>query len=373
VGSACTAPVCNAGYGNCDGDPSNGCESGVTSDEQNCGGCGNVCAVQGAHVTSNECMNGQCNPQCSTNYLTCDNDKQNGCEADKLSDEANCGACGTVCSSLPAAHVTSNLCQSGTCDPVCSGAYRDCDASRTNGCEVDSSTNASHCGGCDILCQTGMAAHVSSNLCSGSACRPQCSGLYDDCDKDGKNGCEKDVGSDKTNCGACGTVCGTTNASATSCSAGKCEPTCNSGWAKCATPEQGCVTRLGTTSHCAQCGQACSGSTPFCAGAGGCVAYRDIAVVPPGLNTTSGWIGNSSALAEIRLNHNLQTPRVDAVGNANNRMVLVGVAATDNYTAMEKISVTYAGTPMLLAFEQMDPGKHSYAGIYYLLESGLPE
>jgi hypothetical protein len=53
--------------------------------------------------------------------------------------------------------------------------------------------------------------------------------------------------------------------------------------------------------------------------------------------------------------------------------VLVGVAATDNYTAIEKISVTYAGTPMLLAFEQMDPGKHSYAGIYYLLESGLPE
>ncbi|MDF3069782.1 MAG: hypothetical protein K0R38_5383 [Polyangiaceae bacterium] len=373
LASACTAPLCNAGYGNCDGDPSDGCETNTTNDESHCGGCGKACAFSGAHVTSNECVSSQCDPQCSTNYLTCDGNRQNGCEADKLSDEDNCGACGTVCSDGPSAHVTSNLCQSGDCDPICSGTYRDCDASRTNGCEVDSGNNASHCGGCGNVCQTGAAAHVSSNPCSGSACRPQCSALYDDCDNDGKNGCEKDVSADRNNCGACGTTCGTTNASATSCSAGACNPICNSGWGKCATPEQGCLTRLGTTTNCAQCGQSCSGGTPFCAAGNGCVAFRDIEVVTPTLSATAGWIGNNGTPAEIRLNHNLQTPRSDASGNANNRMVLVGVATTDNYTAMENVSVTYAGTPMLLAFEQLDPGKHSYAGIYYLLESGLPE
>jgi hypothetical protein len=373
LASACSAPACNAGYGNCDGDPSDGCETNTTSSPSHCGGCGKACETDGAHVTSNSCVSSQCDPKCSTNYLTCDNDKYNGCEADSLSDEANCGACGTVCSVAPSAHVTSNLCQGGGCDPICSGTYRDCDTSRTNGCEVDSASNASHCGGCGNVCQTGAAAHVSSNPCTGSSCRPQCSGLYDDCDDDGKNGCEKDVSSDKNNCGSCGTTCGTANASVTSCSAGQCDPTCNSGWGKCATPEQGCVTRLGTTANCAQCGQVCSGSTPFCTGAGGCSAFRDIAVVPSGVSATAGWIGNNGTAAELRLNHNLQTLRADAAGNANNRMVLVGVTATDNYTAMENISVTYAGTPMRLALEQLDSGKHSYAGIYYLLENSLPE
>jgi len=33
---------------------------------------------------------------CSGSYLTCDNNKFNGCEADSSMDGSNCGACGTV-------------------------------------------------------------------------------------------------------------------------------------------------------------------------------------------------------------------------------------------------------------------------------------
>jgi hypothetical protein len=39
----CGGDVCQSGFGNCDGNSANGCEDNVTSDPNNCGGCGNVC------------------------------------------------------------------------------------------------------------------------------------------------------------------------------------------------------------------------------------------------------------------------------------------------------------------------------------------
>ena len=67
-------------------------------------------------------------------------------------------------------------------------------------------------------------------------------------------------------------------------------PTCDSGWGKCATPEQGCVTPLGTTSNCTKCGQACNSPTKFC-DPGGCVDHRDIVVVASPAPTSISWLG----------------------------------------------------------------------------------
>ncbi len=36
---------CDKGYADCDGDVSNGCETDLMSDDENCGGCGNACAA----------------------------------------------------------------------------------------------------------------------------------------------------------------------------------------------------------------------------------------------------------------------------------------------------------------------------------------
>ena len=90
-------------------------------------------------------------------------------------------------------------------------------------------------------------------------------------------------------------------------------------------------------------------------------------VVNKGTNGVNGWDGGANLVAEIKLDHALQT------GKSNNRMLLVGIACTDNYTNPDNVVVTYAGTPMLVAIEQEDAGKHSYAGIYYLLDSALPD
>src|SRR5262245_60818079 len=46
---------CNVGFGNCDGDATNGCEKDVTSDPANCGSCGFACA-NGATCTNGACQ-----------------------------------------------------------------------------------------------------------------------------------------------------------------------------------------------------------------------------------------------------------------------------------------------------------------------------
>ena len=44
--------VCLAGFADCDGDQTNGCEVALGVDAQNCGSCGNVCAPANAMHTS---------------------------------------------------------------------------------------------------------------------------------------------------------------------------------------------------------------------------------------------------------------------------------------------------------------------------------
>jgi hypothetical protein len=53
-------------------------------------------------------------------------------------------------------------------------------------------------------------------------------------------------------------------------------------------------------------------------------------------------------------------------------MVLVGVTAMDTLTNPVVVKVDYAGVPMHPAASQLDAGKHSHAGIFYLLDSELP-
>lgn len=56
---ACTAAVCQPGFGDCNHDAADGCEHDVTSDAHNCGACGVVCADDYRCVTGycvNECV-----------------------------------------------------------------------------------------------------------------------------------------------------------------------------------------------------------------------------------------------------------------------------------------------------------------------------
>ncbi|MEZ4394964.1 MAG: hypothetical protein R3A48_28135 [Polyangiales bacterium] len=57
VASACGVASCNAGYGNCDGNAANGCETNTATSVTHCGACGNACAT-GTNCVAGACVGG---------------------------------------------------------------------------------------------------------------------------------------------------------------------------------------------------------------------------------------------------------------------------------------------------------------------------
>jgi hypothetical protein len=82
--TACSAGVCAGacapGFGDCDGFPANGCETDLLASPAHCGACGNACAL--AHATA-ACTAGACTvASCDAGYSDCDGNPTNGCETD---------------------------------------------------------------------------------------------------------------------------------------------------------------------------------------------------------------------------------------------------------------------------------------------------
>ncbi len=95
AGSLCDL-TCASGYGNCDSDTSNGCETSVLTDPLNCGQCGNVCPTP-ANMSAT-CAGGACGHVCWEGWADCNNNIADGCEVHTNSDPNNCGSCGHACS-----------------------------------------------------------------------------------------------------------------------------------------------------------------------------------------------------------------------------------------------------------------------------------
>src|SRR5207247_2092926 len=93
--NSCYLTACEYGWGDCNYDSDDGCETPVSSDARNCGGCNRPCgAAPNAQAT---CINAFCSVRCAGGWGDCDLVAQNGCEVNLATDDANCGACGKVC------------------------------------------------------------------------------------------------------------------------------------------------------------------------------------------------------------------------------------------------------------------------------------
>lgn len=139
---SCQVSSCNSGFGNCDGNAANGCETNLQTSAQHCNGCGQGC-------TSNfSCQAGRCvctsDSNCGSGQVCC-----GGACVSTGSDEANCGGCGRACAS-------NQTCCSGSCKTL--------------------SSDRSNCGSCGNQCDSD-----DTNTCSNGQCRcsgdPPCSGL----------------------------------------------------------------------------------------------------------------------------------------------------------------------------------------------------
>jgi hypothetical protein len=136
----------------CDGDPSNGCETDTRASSLHCGGCGNECKSVGGQAS---CADGACSIACELPFGDCDGDASNGCETNREISTSHCGACGYGCDVYPNPIVS---CIKGTCIGLCSPGLGNCDGSLENGCETVLATNPSHCGACGKECAAGCAA-----------------------------------------------------------------------------------------------------------------------------------------------------------------------------------------------------------------------
>jgi len=221
--TACPSDAsCEGGSCRCDDSDLDICSGecvDLNTDSDHCGGCGDACP-SGA-----SCDDGSCE---------CDNSAHQVCAdrcVDVATDEEHCGGCGDACPTGATCTASNCVCPTGR--TVCSGAC------------VDLATDEDHCGSCANDCDVSNATSV----CQLGACGgDDCNDGYADCNGDlaageSGDGCEVNIDSDETHCGACNLACDpgdTCNAGSCSCEVetvdgGECSPSgCGCG------PAEGC-------------------------------------------------------------------------------------------------------------------------------------
>jgi hypothetical protein len=139
----------------------------------------------------------------------------------------------------------------------CSSGLGDCNHDPADGCEVQLATDVTHCGACGIRCATDGTVSLH---CVAGECKPTCDANHFDCNTEGADGCEADITSDPKNCGACGHSCSTAGSTSTDCVKSKCAPACDVTHADCDKDrENGCEIDLARdTKNCGVCGHQCA-------------------------------------------------------------------------------------------------------------------
>ena len=287
--------ACHPNWGNCNITTTDGCETDLLNDANHCGTCGKKCSPQ--NVTAPKCTAGGCDyVACSPGFGDCDGNRANGCETNTNQNTNHCGVCKNKCT---AASGGTAVCNGGSCGTNCSGSTPTLCA--PPGVCANTTNDVNHCGSCNNQCTTSKANAFAS--CSGSNCGFTCNGGYTKCSNNcvdtdtdvsncktcgnncpppsGGNGvatcsggtcgisCNsgftkcgnqcKNLNTDTSNCGNCGTVC-TPPANGVATCNGTCGFTCNGPYTKCGAQ---CVNTTNDPLNCNTCGNAC-GANRIC-------------------------------------------------------------------------------------------------------------
>ncbi|MDX9723201.1 MAG: hypothetical protein RBU37_20790 [Myxococcota bacterium] len=282
---ACTNGQCQYGchsdWGNCNNDWSDGCEQYLPNSVNHCGSCGNACPAR-AHA-SRSCANGQCSYACEAGWGNCNNDWSDGCEVELAYSASHCGACGSTC---PSRAQASKSCVSSECRYTCHSGWGNCNNDWNDGCESNVSDDPAHCGACANPCPNRANSNVS---CSAGSCNYSCVSGYGNCNSDWSDGCEIALNSTPAHCGSCGNTCPSPANSSASCNNSSCGFACSGSWADCnANATDGCeVDTASSTQHCGGCENTCASppcSTTSCI-AGSCSS----SCIEPFLNCNGNW------------------------------------------------------------------------------------
>lgn len=111
---SCEIESCDDGYADCNDDPGDGCETSLDS-PMHCGSCDHACPTsEVGSGSSYACVQGECELiGCEVGWGDCDNDPENGCETDLFNSFNNCGSCRRRCWSINADRCVEGFCSCG--------------------------------------------------------------------------------------------------------------------------------------------------------------------------------------------------------------------------------------------------------------------
>ena len=161
IAGSCALVACELGYTDCDSDGLS-CEVNTRQDVASCGGCGPsyACTESGA-FSRPACVEFACTLSCDAGYDDCDGEASTGCERRILDDPAHCGRCDRACDSPVNGRA---LCVDRECAAECDPGWDDCNGDLAlDGCETLTELSLTDCGACNDPCGSGQT-------CAGGAC-----------------------------------------------------------------------------------------------------------------------------------------------------------------------------------------------------------
>ncbi len=122
------------------------------TDLENCGTCGRACTGSEDHVSGRMCAAGSCALSCDPGWGDCNSDPSDGCETETATNMMHCGACGAFCPEAGSFRAIDTVCTGGRCLVSCEADWGDCDMDPSNGCETNLRNDPDHCGACGSAC-----------------------------------------------------------------------------------------------------------------------------------------------------------------------------------------------------------------------------
>jgi hypothetical protein len=161
--------TCDAGWGDCNGDPSDGCEVNLAEAGQKV--CGKTCINANSCCANDDCVSAPSPAAC---YAGVCPSAGGMCAYSEKSTATICG--GTCCNSI------GGTCKSD-CSISCTGTNGNCNGDVGDGCEVDLTSNPNDCGACGRVCAQPGTKNVVTAGCAGGGCSATCKAGFSDCNR----------------------------------------------------------------------------------------------------------------------------------------------------------------------------------------------